>query len=210
MNYIKYPRTFHLPWSEGATNDDKILKNIDHFLNKEIVVTEKYDGENVNLYNDYLHARSLNSKDHILRHWIKQLQQQIGYKIPDGWRICGENLYAQHSIFYDNLPSYFLSFSIWDNNTCLNWDDTIDFLNELNLISVPILYRGIWNEEKVKQCFTGISQYGKIQEGYVVRVVDSFSYENFNKCVAKFVRKNHIQTNNNWMYREVIKNKIIK
>lgn len=23
-NLYKYPRTFHLPWSEGATQDDKI------------------------------------------------------------------------------------------------------------------------------------------------------------------------------------------
>ena len=211
MNYIKYPRTFHLPWSEGSTSDDKTLKDVDHFLNVEVVVTEKLDGENSNLYNNYFHARSLDGRDHVSRHWLKQLQQQIGYQIPDGWRICGENLYAQHSISYDNLPSYFLAFSIWDeNNICLNWDDTVDFLNELNLFHVPILYRGIWNEEKIKQCFTGISQCGGIQEGYVIRIVNSFHYDDFEKCVAKFVRKNHVQTDDHWIHGEITKNKLRK
>ena len=43
---IKYPRTFHLPWSPGATSDDKMLKSIEHFIGKEVVITEKMDGEN--------------------------------------------------------------------------------------------------------------------------------------------------------------------
>ena len=208
MSYIKYPRTFHLPWSEGATNDDKVLKNVDYFLNKEVMVSVKLDGENASLYNNYLHARSIDSKDHPSRHWLKQLQQQIGYKIPDNWRICGENLFAQHSIPYNNLPSYFLAFSIWnENNICLSWDDTVDFLNELELLHVPILYHGIWDEEKIKQCFIGNTEYGK-QEGYVVRIADSFNYNDFNKYVAKFVRKSHVQTDNHWMHSEVIKNKL--
>ena len=207
MNY-KYPRTFHLPWSEGATNDDKVLKNVNNFIGKEVMVSLKMDGEGVSIYNNYLHARSLDSKDHPSRHWIKQLQQNIRYKIPEGWRICGENLFAQHSIHYNNLTSYFLAFSIWDeNNICLNWDDTVDFLSEWELCHVPILYRGIWDEEKIKKCFTGNSEYGE-QEGYVVRLVESFKYEDFSKCVAKFVRKNHVQTNDHWMHSEVIKNEL--
>lgn len=207
MNY-KYPRTLHLPWSEGATNDDKVLKNVNNFMGKEVIVSLKLDGENVSIYNNYLHARSLDSKDHSSRHWIKQLQQNMGYKIPEGWRICGENLFARHSISYENLPSYFLAFSIWDeNNTCLNWDDTVDFLNEWELCHVPILYRGIWDEEKIKKCFTRNSEYGE-QEGYVIRLINSFDYNDFNKCIAKFVRKNHVQTNDHWMHNEVIKNKL--
>ena len=39
--YQKYPRTLHLPWSEGATNDDKILKSVEHFEGKQVVITEK-------------------------------------------------------------------------------------------------------------------------------------------------------------------------
>lgn len=48
------------------------------------------------------------------RDWIKALHGQIAHEIPEGWRLCGENLYARHSIAYDALPSYFTLFSIWD------------------------------------------------------------------------------------------------
>ena len=36
-------------------------------------------------------------------------------------------------------------------------------------------------------------------EGYVIRVADSFSYQDFKRCVAKFVRMGHIQTTKHWM-----------
>ena len=44
--YIKYPRTWHHPISEGVTDDDKVLKDTSNFEGKEIVVTVKMDGEN--------------------------------------------------------------------------------------------------------------------------------------------------------------------
>lgn len=44
--YVKYPRTYHLPWSPGATDDDRIIKSADVFKDKEVVVTVKMDGEN--------------------------------------------------------------------------------------------------------------------------------------------------------------------
>lgn len=68
------------------------------------------------------HARSVDSRHHISRDWLAQFHSSIAYNIPEGWRICGEYLYAKHSIFYENLPSYFLGFSIWNEkkmNACL-------------------------------------------------------------------------------------------
>jgi hypothetical protein len=42
----KYPRTFHLPDSPGATADDKIQHDLS-WLDGELVVTEKLDGGNL-------------------------------------------------------------------------------------------------------------------------------------------------------------------
>ena len=73
MNKIKYPRTLHLPWSEGMTNDDKMLPSIEIFEGKEVVVSLKLDGENSSIYSGgYTHARSLDSKFHISREWIRK------------------------------------------------------------------------------------------------------------------------------------------
>lgn len=204
---IKYPRTYHLPWSRGRTDDDKVLKSVDHFIGKEIVVTEKIDGENTSLYRNCIHARSVDSKDHESRHWVKQLHASIKYLIPEEWRLCGENAYALHSIKYKELPSYFLLFSTWNNkNICLSWDDTIQWAKLLGLETVPVLYRGIFDEQKIKECYTKISKFGGEQEGYVIRLADSFSYENFKYSTAKFVRKNHVQTDEFWTNRPVVPN----
>lgn len=46
MKQYKYPRTPHLPWSPGATSDDKYISSFESFRGKQIVVTEKMDGEN--------------------------------------------------------------------------------------------------------------------------------------------------------------------
>jgi len=173
--YVKYPRTFHVPWSPGLTQDDRVLPSTDVFKGREIVMTEKMDGENTTMYHDYIHARSLDSAGHPSRGWVKNLHGQIQGDIPVGWRLCGENLFAEHSIRYDNLPSYFMLFSIWDeNNTCLSWDETIEYAAVLGLEMVPTLYRGPWDEEKIRSIEKDMDF--TRQEGYTVRVTSmSFS-----------------------------------
>lgn len=120
---VKYPRTYHLPWSPGATDDDRIMEDPDTcFGGKAVVVTEKMDGENCTMYSDYIHARSLEYSSHPSRDRVKAMWSQIAHDIPKGWRVCGENLYAEHSIHYDDLSSYFQVFSVWnDKNVCLSW-----------------------------------------------------------------------------------------
>ncbi|MED1944054.1 MULTISPECIES: RNA ligase family protein [Brevibacillus] len=205
----KYPRTFHLPWSRSRTDDDKILRTVGHFEEKEVVVTEKLDGENTTLYRNHIHARSLDSKDHASRHWVKMLHGTISFHIPEGWRICGENVYALHSIYYEHLTSYFYVFSIWnENNECLSWDETVEWAELLGLETAPVLYRGIWSEETVKSCYTKQSVFGGEQEGYVVRLTERFSYEDFKQSAAKFVRKNHVQTDQHWLSKPVVPNGI--
>lgn len=132
--YYKYPRTLHLPWSEGLSPDDIRAVDCSHFVGKEVVVTEKVDGECTTMYCDHIHARSIDSKHHPSRTWVKTLHGSIKHEIPEGFRVCGENVYARHSIEYDNLPSYFLVFGIYSpNNTCLSWDDTKEFASLLGL-----------------------------------------------------------------------------
>lgn len=45
-DYVKYPRTYHLPFSPGTTKDDRVLKDYSNFFGKEVVVLTKMDGEN--------------------------------------------------------------------------------------------------------------------------------------------------------------------
>lgn len=208
MKRTKYPRTHHLPWSEGATDDDKTLSTTAHFEGTEVVVTEKLDGENTTIYPDgYLHARSVDGKSHESQTWARALASTVGHQLPESWRICGENVYARHSIAYDGLTSYLYVFAIYDGETCLSWDETVAYCELLGLQTVPVLYRGLWDEKAIKACHTGTSSFGGVQEGYVVRRADAFTYSTFRKSVAKFVRADHVQTGaKHWRASSVIPN----
>ena len=204
---IKYARTFHLPYSFGRTSDDKVLQSDEHFVGKRVIITEKMDGENTTMYPDYIHARSIDGRSHPSRDWVKQFHATIAHDIPFGMRICGENIYAVHSIAYHDLKSYFYGFSMWEDQKCLSWDDTIEYFNLIGIIPVNVLFDGIYEGEQ-----TGLMIIDKLdlekQEGFVVRLADEFTYDNFSKSVAKFVRASHVQTDVHWMQAEIKPNKL--
>lgn len=217
VKYVKYPRTPHLPNSPGIYaphNDDVVNWEYDEKMEGvEVVVTEKMDGENTTMYNDYIHARSLESGYHIARTWVKNLQGRIGYEIPESFRICGENLYAKHSVGYDNLASYFLVFGIWDGGVCLSWDDTEAYSDMLGLNLVPVLYRGPYYEHLWYDVTIKLSLEDKKQdkcEGFVVRPTDSFLLSQFRQKVAKYVRADHGQTHGvHWHHSQIETNKVV-
>jgi hypothetical protein len=206
--HCKYPRTYHLPYSLGTTNDDKKLKDDSNFIGQDIIVTEKIDGENCSMTNDRIWARSVDSKDHPSRNWINNLWNQLRYDIPDGLRLCGENVYAKHSIFYSDLPTYFLLFSVWEGKTCLSWNDTIEIATMLGLITVPVLYEGKYDRGIIESLMVEPSLYGGDREGVVVRKPISFHYDDFSNNLTKNVRKGHVQTSKHWMKEKVVPNGI--
>lgn len=199
--YVKYPRTYHFEWSPGKTSDDKVIKSLAFLEGKRVIGTAKMDGENTSLYRDHYHARSLDSKHHPSRDWVKAFWSTFKHEIPEGVRICGENLYAQHSLRYDDLKSYFYMFSMWDDKTCLSWDDTVMWGMILDIVTVPVLYDGIFDEAKIRKIAEGLDP-NKV-EGLVVRVADEFHYDDFDKAVAKYVRANHVTTEEHWMHSAI-------
>lgn len=200
----KYARTFHLPWSPGATNDDKILESLGCFQGKNVIVSWKNDGENSTLYKDYSHARSLDSVHHESRDWLKAFHSTFKNDIPEGWRICGENLFAQHSIRYENLKSFFYAFSIWnEDNFCLSWKESLEWFELLGIEPVEVIYSGKFDEQYLRSIDIGC------EEGFVVRNSDSFHYNDFSKNVAKYVRANFVPgSEEHWSHRKVIPNKL--
>lgn len=207
--FTKYPRTPHLPWSPGTTSDDKILRDMTHFEGKMVVVTLKMDGENTTMYSNHIHARSIDSRGGVDRDWVKTFWSTLAHDIPEGWRICGENLYARHSIAYNDLPSYFLGFSMWDNsNKCLSWNDTVTYFLTLGITPVEVIWQGIWNESIIGNLHKSLD--AETDEGYVVRLADSFHYDDFGKSVAKYVREGHVQTDKHWRQSEIVPNTLMR
>jgi RNA ligase len=201
--HVKFPRTYHLPWSPGATLDDKRMGNSNPFKGKNVVVTVKMDGENTTFYRDYVHARSLTFTPHPSRDRVKSLWGRIAHDIPEGWRICGENLQAKHSIPYRNLADYFLVFSVWtDRNVCLSWSETVEWAALLGLKTVPVLYEGEGDCRFLKPLMRPTFE-GDPMEGYVARLSSSFAYGAYRSLVGKYVREGHVTSTEHWMHSQL-------
>lgn len=187
----------------GKKYDLEIEGNHNFFANGILV-------HNCSMYNDFIHARSINSGSHPTRNWVKGLWSRISYMIDENMRICGENLYAVHSIKYENLESYFMLFSIWIDNKCLSWEETIEYAQILNLNIVPVIYKGIYDKNKIISSF---EKYKNTNEGYVIRLADEFNYGDFRKSVAKFVRPEFRQVVNNshghWISKKIEVNNLV-
>ena len=207
----KYPRTKHIPQSPGKTSDDKVLKDLNDFIGKEVVITEKMDGENTSIYTDGTsHARSIDSKGHPSRHWLKGsvaplVHQTLGHVHPN-LRICGENLFAKHSIKYTNLLSYFYVFSVWDGNKCLAWKQTVGLAKLLELPTPAVFFEGILTQETLNAIIEFANENSERIEGFVIRNKESFDIAEFDSHVAKYVRAGHVQTDEHWMHQPIEKN----
>lgn len=200
----KYPRTPHLPWSEGADGrGDVTIDDPSMLLAADVIVTEKMDGENTTLYREGLHARSLDSGFHPSRSWVLVHDAAVASAIPEGWRVCGENVYARHAIAYDALPSYFLAFSVWADVLCLGWDNSVEWFDRIGVTSVPTLYRGRFDRDAIHRAWLALEHES---EGYVVRVARSFDEQEFPGAVAKFVRAGHVQSDTHWARAPVVPN----
>ena len=83
---------------------------------------------------------------------------------------------------------------------------------QLGLQVVPVLYRGPWDKTAVRaiEAVGAASRFGDDREGYVVRLADGFHYRAFRQSVAKYVRKNHVQTDVHWKTQVVVPNKLGK
>ena len=147
---MKYPRTYHLPYSPGATKDDKKLsvKNginwFSYYKGKEIVITEKLDGENTCFTRQDVYARSHGAPTR--SPWSRNLWDpsdglywKIQSKIGSYELIFGENLYGEHSICYNKLPSYWFMFACYweDCNYWCSWDDVKLIAEILDVPTVP-------------------------------------------------------------------------
>lgn len=200
----KYPRTYHLPYSKGATNDDKISKNVDSLLGVDIVITEKLDGSNTAITKNGVYGRShadFSRNPWDVRNW--EIYHRIKNDIEDGLYLFGEGMYAIHSIEYTNLESYFYIFGVRDNNIWIPWQSVEEYSYLLDIPTVPVLFKGKVNTEKelkelVENLVSKQSKLGGEIEGVVVRNAGIFHNNDFKDNVMKWVRKDHVTTDEHW------------
>lgn len=212
-NLRKYPRTYHFGWSAGVQSDDKRLKSTSAMGGRRIIGTIKMDGENTTLYSDHMHARSLDSKHNYTRDEVKAFWSSIRHEIPERWRICGENMWAVHSIEYEKLAHVFYGFSVWDErNVALPWDEgthnTLEWFELLGIQPVEVVYDGIFDDAAMRRMADEVMEAG--HEGVVYRVADAIPYREFPDLVGKAVREGHVQTDQHWLHGEIRRNGFVR
>lgn len=218
MSSPKYNRTFHFPFSEGASSDDKIALDISGVIGKQIVISEKLDGSNCSLEHSGCFARTHSGPPvHESFDGLKAMHANIKHKIPPNIQLFGEWVFAKHSINYSELPSYFMLFNVRDlnTNTWASWDEVELWAQEIETHTVPVLFKGevksdIELQKMIKSFMIQSSKCGGEMEGVVVRVANEFNDNDFATSVFKMVRKNHVQTSEHWTNQTIIRNLIKK
>jgi len=216
---MKYERTYHYIESPGATNDDKISHNTNALLGREIVITEKLDGSNSGFkvsgpYGRSHAAPTENAWDRNLwdiynsgmKDWLEFYSLEWNKEIS----LFGENMYAIHSIVYQNLTRYFYAFGIRMDETWVSWDNLVELCDSIelnnhpsNIQTVPLLYRGVVNTQKelnkiIDNLMNSGSTYGSVIEGLVIRWADEIHTSDWKDAVQKIVRPNHVTTDVHW------------
>jgi len=214
--YIKYPSTPYLPFSESIGNP---ITNIKLLLGMPLLVTIKMDGSNACITKDKIAARNGQYADHTSFDLLKTEHIYKRSTIPENLQVFGEWLYAKHSIHYkDNLSlsSRFQIFNIYDVNLrCfLGWDEVKDIAKCIDYPTVPIVAENISIENEWEFTSTLSRMARKViesgHEGIVIRPMIPFHYGHFEICTGKYVRANHVQTDNHWKDMHIVKNEVKK
>jgi len=174
-----------------------------------IIITEKMDGSNCSLTNKKVAARNGFDAPHISFDYIKSMHSQVSEKIPEDIVVFGEWLYAKHSIHYKELSGYFQVFAVYQNGHWLSWNDVEKISGEIGFPvvshSLPVTFHD------TRELIEYITQYSENViknggEGTVTRIAGGFS--DFKGSVAKYVRKNHVQTSEHWSKQKLVRNKL--
>ena len=211
----KYGRTYHYPFSPGTTSDDRIAHDYWSDLQKieTLVHTEKLDGENNCLNRHGVFARShaaptTSPWTATLREFWQRVRQELG-----DLHIFLENLYAVHSIRYRSLDHHFYVFAVREGDRWLSWEEVRFYAALLDLPTVPqirIEPRPTDQLSFTQQVLDMVGNTSALRsidaatgkacsmEGIVTRNAAGFGTDAFVHHVFKWVRKNHVKTDEHW------------
>lgn len=154
---IKYPRTPHLEGSklqEGDSAEGQIPYSA--LVGQYAVIEEKMDGANCGIsFSNHADLR-LQSRGHfltggvrekhfnLLKEWATVHADALFDLLGSEHVMYGEWMFAKHSVFYDELPHYFLEFDIYHKKEQKFYSTAKrqQMLQGLPIVSVPVLWQG--------------------------------------------------------------------
>lgn len=156
--FVKFPRTPHLVWlGASSPRDDKLMAAAEakEWLCRPMSVEEKVDGANLGLSRGadgrlaaqsrghYLHSRS-EGQWQPLWGWLARRGERLRSALGSSKIAFGEWCCAEHSVFYDSLPDWFLLFDVYDRRQGRFWSRSRrdEWARGVGLSMVPLVASG--------------------------------------------------------------------
>lgn len=123
----KYPRTRHLEGSRKQAGDEDLnYVRFRDIRGKYLVLEEKIDGANCGISFGEDGRMYLQSRGHFLtggygerqfdlfKRWAGAFREPLRQILGSRYVMYGEWMFAKHTVFYDELPHYFMEFDLFD------------------------------------------------------------------------------------------------
>ena len=167
MDIIKYPRTRHFEGSRLQKGDEDLdIVPLAELYGKHLVVEEKVDGANSGISFDASEKLHLQSRGHYLtggpretqftlfKQWAATHADLFVCALGDQYNAYGEWLYSKHTVYYDQLPHYWMEFDILDRQRStpeslyfLDTPSRAEILKGLPVVSARVLWQGTWTRD---------------------------------------------------------------
>ena len=166
-DFHRFPRTPHLTiLAENIVRDDKVMSESERemFLRHELVVEEKIDGANLGIsFDGNIHIQLQNRGEYLqypftgqwkkLPEWFSPKIDTLFEKLTNQYIMFGEWCYAQHSVFYDRLPDWFLGFDIFDKRSLkfLSCPRRNEVFRDIGISEIPTITKGSFTLSSLKR-----------------------------------------------------------
>ncbi len=220
----KFPRTPHLAWlGQDKPRSDKVMDKSERalFLEHPIVVEEKIDGANLGLFVSETGKLKAQNRGTILEsgkthpqfepfwNWLGKRMNTITQHLGRRYVIFGEWCYAVHSVYYSDLPDWYLGFDVLDmeKKGFLDSEFRNRLLGTMGIESVPRIARSCYTLDQLIVMLEDISsKVGARQpEGLYLRVEN----QGLTTRRAKLVRPEfHAGISEHWAKKALVRNRL--
>lgn len=225
----EYPRTLHLPHKPNASTDDYVASPEDAkvIFEQSCVVQEKIDGANCGMALVDGNAVIRNREFILCKGYKKDTPAKKQFASVFTWfydnrdkfeklaethptvSVFGEWMVAQHGIFYDKLPSWFVTYDLYDYERHLFVDpkEAQVALSSAGFATVPLLLDGaISSYDQLEALCNQPSPFTTTaaREGVYVKVRTDKGFNRFKMVRQGFIRGEH------WSQDKLNKNRLEK
>jgi ATP-dependent RNA circularization protein (DNA/RNA ligase family) len=222
--FLKYEKTYRIRIPQYDVKGKFYLSDeeVKLLLAGAVSIEEKIDGANTGIIRHkkgfHLQKRGslVGQSEHpqfgALHNWANGVGYDKIMAVPPGHLIYGEWAWAQHTIFYDKLPDYFLAFDVMHTPSgyWFNLKERFEFCETYGFSQVPLISMGYYSKMDLFDLIPGPSAFGEFAEGIVVKRYRKGNNYLRGKIVKPEFMKTLDEEDEHWTKRKLSINKLAK